>query len=682
MRVLIAPLLIFSFVTNAAILVSPIFMMQVLDRVVPSGNLNTLFLLLAVALLAIAFNAFVETGRDLSLQRVARWAESICTGPILALPPAQQTDMLGHLGQARGFIAGGSATALLNLFWLPLFIGVLGLIHLSYVVLVATLVATMLGVQHLRDTAIKAPSAQINQLRTQERRWVRLLETLNPLTSPQHLRNNLNTRLQDAVQSRQTYESQSDRPLLGGNGALTGLRMSAQLLAMSIGAYLVSQGKLSAGAMIAASLIAAKTITTIEQALGALRSWPDAKDALTHLQNLAVPQETQMDISELSGALKCERLIYPRGGGAPPRLDRISFELSPGDCLAIIGDAGSGKSTLLQALAGLDPAPIGSVVLDQTDVRHMSATTRRAMIGYLPQMGGLLPGTVAENIAGFDTKMNDKAIIAAAKKAKVHGMISALPQGYQTDIGATPHLLTAGQKQHVALAAAIYCKPKYLFLDEPNALLDKNGERAMCETIADLKDDGVTVVMVLHRAGAIGLADHILVLERGFVSDFGPRAQVLGRQSDGRRLTRMPLRKTSLQDLSDWITGQFTRSNDAEFAAKAAMLGTEMFLAANLNGPQDKPREVEIQFRFLDDRNCELQIVEQGQTSADKLLRQVKSQIECGHEGFEKLGEKAMPLFLASKLAARFEIRNENNLAQFSARIVNDDAPEPEGRPH
>lgn len=677
-----APLLLFSFVTNAAILVSPIFMMQVLDRVVPSGNLNTLFLLLAVAMLAIALNALVEIGRDLSLQRVARWAEGICTGPILSLPPAQQTEMLGHLGQARGFIAGGSATALLNMFWLPLFIGVLGLIHLNYVLLVAVLIGTMLGIQHLRDTAIKSPSAQADQLRGQERRWIRLLEGLDPVTSPRHLRDNLNIRLKNTIDTRQSCETTAERPQLSGNGTLNALRMSAQLLAMAIGAYLVSQGALSAGAMIAASLIAAKTITTIEQALGALRSWPDTKLALAQLQQLREPQNAHMDIADLSGALKCDRLIYPRGGGAPPRLDRVSFELTPGSCLAIIGDAGSGKSTLLQALAGLDPAPIGSVVLDQTDVRHMSPASRRAMIGYLPQMGGLLPGTVAENIAGFDPDMNDKAIIAAAKKAKVHGMISALPDGYQTDIGAHPHLLTAGQKQHVALAAAIYTQPKYLFLDEPNSLLDKNGERAMCETLSMLKDSGVTVVMVLHRAGAIGLADHILVLERGLVSDFGARAQVLGRQSDGRRLTRMPLRKTSLQDLSDWITGQFTRSGDAEFAAKAAMLGTEMFLAASLNGPQDKAREIEVQFRFLDERNCELQIIEQGQTAADKLLRQVKAEIECGRDDFNKLGEKAMPLFLASKLAARFDIRNENNLAQFSARIVNEDASEQEGRPH
>ncbi len=682
LRVLIAPLLLFSFVTNVAILVSPIFMMQVLDRVVPSGNLSTLLLLLVVALAALSLNSIVEIGRDLSLKRVARWAEALCTGPILQQPAQKQTELLHHLTIMRGFFTSGSATAILNMFWVPMFLGALALIHVNYVILVAVLLGAILLVQFARDSATKNQTDAANSLRATERQSIKMLERLGEINTPAHIRKNLAARLLDIQIRRQACEAAEEVPTLASNGAMTALRMSAQLLALSIGAYLVSQGALSAGAMIAASLIASKTITTAEQSVSAVKDWPEIKNALSELQNLPSESAQQMEIAELSGALKCERLIYPRGGGAPPRLDRISFELPPASCLAIIGDAGSGKTTLLHALAGLDPAPIGSVLLDQTDIRHLGSDSHQNHVGYMPQLGGLLPGTVAENIAGFATKIDDDAVIAAAKKAKVHGLISALPNGYQTDIGAQPHLLTAGQKQHVSLATAFYGQPKYIFLDEPNALLDKNGERAMCEAIAAIKEEGVTVVMVMHRAGAIGLADHILVLERGCVSDFGPRAQVLGRQSDGRRLTRLPLRKTSLQDLSDWVNGQFTRSDDAEFAAKTASLATEMFLAASLNGPQDKPREVEVQFKFIDDRNCEIVLVEQGQTTADKLLRQVKSEMGSGEDDFNILGEKAMPLFLATKLADRIDIRNANNLAQFSARIFNDDAPLQEGNPH
>lgn len=682
LRVLIAPLLLFSLVTNAAILVSPLFMMQVLDRVVPSGNLFTLLLLLGIALGALALNSFVEFGRDLTLQRVGRWIDQSCTEPILKLPASQQAQMLEHLATVRRFFVAGTATSLLNLVWLPLFVVALALINLFYVLLVAGLLAMMLGVQFVRDSMTQTATEASGKLKAQERRWIKLLENLGIAITPQHVRQNIRARLIDTQSQHQSSEAQAEIQSMAGTGVLSFLRMSAQLLALSIGAYLVSQGSLSAGAMIAASLIAAKSVATMESSIAAIRQWPGMRASMAALNGLSVQAAPETEIAQLSGALKCDRVIYPRGSGAPPRLDRVSFELAPGSCLAIIGDAGSGKSTLLQAMVGLDPAPIGSVTFDQTDIRHMSAASRRRHIGFLPQMGGLCPGTIAENIAGFDEPIDDRALILAAKQARVHGLISALPDGYQTHIGQHPHLLTAGQKQQIALAAAFYTKPKYLFLDEPNALLDRNGERAMCEAIANLKEHGTTVVMVLHRAGVIGLADQILVLERGAVSDFGPRAQVLGRQSDGRRMARMPLRKTSLQDLSDWITGQFTRAGDAEFAAKAVMLGSEMFLAACLNGPQSTAREVEVQFQFIDDHNCELRLIEQGQTTADKLLRQVQNGMQNGETDFESLDEKAMPLFLASKLAQRFDIRNANNLAQYSARIFNEDGLPNEGRPN
>ncbi|WP_161635686.1 ATP-binding cassette domain-containing protein [Actibacterium mucosum] len=679
---LIAPLLLFSCVTNAAILVSPIFMMQVLDRVVPSGNLNTLLLLLGLALAAMTLNSFVETNRDLTIQRVARWAEGACTGPILRLPPAKQNEMLQHLSAMRNFLTSGHAVALLNLCWLPMFLFALALINVNYVLLVVALLAVILLTQASRDGLLQVAWQEVGALKSTETRWIKLLETLGSIRPPEHVRTNLNERVIQTQGNRHETEAVAETRQLTFKSVLSLIRVSAQLLALSLGAYLVSQGRLSAGAMIAASLITARVVTSAEQAIEAVKAWPDAKQALGALQMLPDAHPAQTDVSSLSGKLKVEGLIYPRGGGAPPRLDRISFELEPGACLAIIGDAGSGKSTLLNALAGLDPAPIGAVTLDQTDVRHMDALMRHRHIGLMQQLGGLLPGTVAENIAGFSSKIDDAAVVAAAKKAKVHGMVSGLPEGYQTDIGQHPHLLTAGQKQHVALAAAFYSRPRYLLLDEPNALLDKNGERAMCEALAAMKDEGVTVVMVLHRAGVIGLADHVLVMQRGAVADFGPRAQVLGRQNDGRRITRMPLRTTSLQDLSDWIAGQFTRADDAEFASKATMLGTEMFLAANLNGPQDHPREVEVQFRFVNDTCCELQLVEQGTTNADKLLRQVKVEIEKGRADFQQLGEKAAPLFLAQKLAEQFEIRNENNLAQFSARLLSDEPALSKGRPN
>lgn len=671
-RVLIGPLLFFSLVTNGAILISPIFMMQVLDRVVPSGNLSTLILLLIMALAALCVSSAVELNRDIALRRVARWAEDSFSAPILRLPAKDQTEHFRLLGLVRGYLLSGSATALLNAVWLPLFIVALALINLNYVLLVGLVSAGVVLSRLGRRNIAQGPASETENLRAQERRWTKLLETLAIAVVPQHLRTNIGDRLQQAQTQRHTSENRAEVPEQAFKTFGTLCKSSVQLFALSIGAFLVSRGQLSAGAMIAASLIASKAVVAVDQALDAVGAWPEFRRATETLCALPHGAAPGTHVADLSGALTCDRLIYPRGGGAPPRLDRISFELKPGTCLAIIGDAGSGKSTLLNALAGLDPAPIGNVTLDQTDVRHMDPQSRQKNIGHIGQLGGLMPGTVAENIAGFAPAPEPQQVIAAAKRARVHGLISALPEGYQTDLAKHPYLLTAGQRQQIALACALFSEPRYLFLDEPNALLDKNAERAFCETIATLKEAGVTVVMTLHRAGVIGLADHVLVMERGCTADFGPRSQVLGRRNDGRRLTKLPLRRTSIQDLSDWITGQFTRAGDADFASKTATIGGEMFLAASLNGPQDKPREAEVEFRFIDDNTCEIQLLERGTTGADRLLRQIKADIARGLPDAKRYEEKAMPLMLAHKMAASLEVTNANNLSKFTAKILNE----------
>ncbi len=493
---------------------------------------------------------------------------------------------------------------------------------------------------------------------------------------------NLATRLIRNREARLDLTDDTDRTQIAADGSSNFFHMTAQLLALSLGALLVSQDVLTAGGMIAASLITSKTIVTIEQSINAVRDWPGLRTSFSALNRLTARTTQATDLFDMSGALTCDGLIIPRGGGHPPRLDRVSFDLKPSECLAIIGDAGGGKSTLLKALAGLDPAPIGTVSLDQSDVRHLSDAARAAAIGYVAQQADLLPGTLAENISGFDPEQQDDKVIEAAKAERVHGLISSLPEGYATDIGAKPQVLTAGQKQQLALAAALYHRPKYLFLDEPNALLDRNAERALCETLGDLKQAGVTVVMVLHRAGIMGLADQVLCLDRGRVADFGPRAQVLGRQTDGRRLLRLPLKQTSLQDLADWITSQFTRSNDAAFAAKAVMLGTEVFQAACLNGPTDQKRDALIKFTFIDDEHCELRLVEDRPTGADILLPRIKTALKNGQSDSSDFKPEELPLVLASKLAKKFEVLNSETQSQFAALLEADLLPEPGALKH
>ncbi|MEE9387979.1 MAG: ATP-binding cassette domain-containing protein [Paracoccaceae bacterium] len=683
LRVLIAPLVIFSLVTNLAVLVSPIFMMQVLDRVVPSGNTATLLILMMVALGALMLNAHVEAIRDRCLHRVARWLEQVATPMVLSQTPADQPERLEQLNLLRGFFGGTQAISALNFCWMPLFLFALVLIHPLYLVVVVVVLGLMQALKLITAGLSKHQTSTAQQFARLENQIIQRLKALPSQPRMPHIRANLQASLSKIQTDRLASLDRAERPDIVGKSANNFLRMGSQLLALSLGAYLVSQELLSAGAMIAASIIVSKTVTTAEQSIEVLRQWPAIRAALSALGSLYQQPDSTTETGELNGAVNCSNIITPRGAGAPPRLDRVNFELEPGQCLVIIGDAASGKTSLLTALAGIDPPPIGSITLDQTDVRHLGAQAHKTAIGFLPQHATLMPGSVADNISGFDPSATDDSIINAAKKARVHGMISALPEGYKTDLCAAPYLLTAGQQQQIALAVALFHDPKYLFLDEPNSLLDRHAERALCEVLANLKEASVTLVMILHRSGAVGLADKILVMDRGRMTDFGPRAEVLGRQYDGHRQLNLPLRETSLQDLSDWIGSQFTRGNDASFSQKAIMVGTELFQAAFLNGPRDQAREVRITFTFVDDLNCELRMVEKGFTKAEEIMVKINATLAKGsaldlEDGFT---EQERPLVLAHRLASRIEVSNNNNQAMFFAHL-HMNGKEAESRPH
>lgn len=672
---LAAPFVLFSLVTNLVILVSPIFMMQVLDRVVPSGNTATLLLLLGFAMGAIALNGAVEYGRDRALLRISRWIEAISIGPIMRLPPSGQAHHLEALGQVRSFLNTPQPAALLSLVWLPLFGIALILIHPLYAGLVGILVAIIFVVQQVANSLSADTVAAAASLAVQEQKKSRSLDKARALSGASAAHANITEQILASRTARMQLEDRADGPRQASAALSGALRMASQLLALALGAYLVSQNRMTAGGMIAASIICSKTISTIEQSFGALKNIRSVGAAFGTLQALQCPADAGIDVAKLSGALVVKNLIFPRGGGAPPRLDRISLTLEPGECLAIIGDTSGGKTTLLAALAGLAPAPIGTVTLDQTDVRHLSRDARRKTIRYVPQLADILPGTIAENICGFDPDARDDDIIAAAKLTRVHGVISGLPEGYQTDLTEDHVLLTAGQRQRLGMATALFHQPQYLLMDEPNALLDRNAEKAFCLTLEDLKHSGTTIVMVLHRAGVIGLADKVLVLDRGRASDFGPRSQVLGRQSEGLRLQRLPLRLSSLQDVSEWIEGQFTRRNDVPFAAKAVLLGTELFQAAPINGPDDDAREMQIEFKFIDDTNCEIQMIERGPTGAEKLLPIIHAAIKKGSADLTTMTRQARPLMAAAKLAEQINVSSKDDLSKFWARLTVDAVP-------
>ena len=670
---LIAPFVLFSFVSNTAILVSPVFMMQVLDRVVPSGNLSTLFLLLLVAASYLLLNAFIEVQKSISQKRTSQWVETIGADIALQTLGEIRQTAIRNVGLLKGFFKSSQITSVVNIPWIPLFVFALALIHPLFVVLISGVIGTLLIIKVFGDTLSKGSQSEAAELSTKEMHT--LSDAINPkiVAGTSAISENM-LQLYFKLQGQRHIKEESIATTQASQEAGANfVRTLAQLLSLSLGAALVVSGDLSAGGMIGASIIAAKTIQTIEATINSLPEIRSSIAAFRALQELPFGTNTNAtEVLDLSGTLICRDLIFPRGNGAPPRLDRISLELGTGECLAIIGDSGSGKTTLLHALNGLDPCPIGSVFLDETEVRTLGPASRTAGIGYLPQQAQLFTGTIAQNISCFAANPDDDKIIKAAKRAGVHGLISSLPNAYQTDMSQSSFLLSAGQKQRVALARAIYELPRYLFLDEPNALLDAGGERQLCDTLAALKAAGTTIIMVLHRSGIMGLADKIAVLDNGRLADFGARAEVLGRMNDGKQRLTLPLNENSLQDLSDWITAQYLRLSDTEFCQKAILVATEMFNAATQNGSKDVKREGTFVFRFVDQDHCEIILKEDSPTEAVEKMTKIRSLIKHPEVNMVDLPTDEIGLAVLTQLAENLKVENIDNSSLFTAQLASD----------
>jgi PrtD family type I secretion system ABC transporter len=330
--------------------------------------------------------------------------------------------------------------------------------------------------------------------------------------------------------SLDTTISASDRTGVFSTASKT-LRFFLQSMMLGLGAWLVIQGQLSPGMMIAASILMGRALAPVEQAVGQWRGFVNARTAYQRLNQLLLTVDDERERMQLptpEGRLSVERAVVAPPGSRTPVLKGVSFELQPGEALGVIGPSGAGKSTLARALVGVWPIGSGHVRLDGADITDWNKEQLGPHLGYVPQDVELFDGTVAENIARFQTVDPDE-VVRAAKLAGVHEMILQLPEGYDTQIGAGGQSLSGGQRQRVALARALYGDVRFILLDEPNANLDSEGEKALTDAIAQLREQGRTVAMITHRPQLLSNVDKVLALDGGQVQAFGPRQEVLNR---------------------------------------------------------------------------------------------------------------------------------------------------------
>jgi PrtD family type I secretion system ABC transporter len=528
---------LFSLAINLLLLVPPLYMLQVFDRVLASRSVETLVVLTLAAIVALLVMAVLDVLRA-RLLGAAGAALDRGLGPRVLDGLLAQTARLSggaylnglrDVNTLRTFLGGAGLMALFDAPWLPIFLLVIFLFHpmLGIVALVGAIAMLLLAVLNERLTRKPLERSQVEARRAGRfiDANVRNAEVVNALGMLPAVTQRW-AKLNDAALLEQMRANRI-------GGSLTGwtkfARQFIQLAMLGVGALLVVSQDVTAGVMIAATILLGRALAPVETLIAGWRSLVEARNAWRRLHELLTtnpPAEAGTALPAPEGRVELEGVAFRLGDKVILR--SISFKLAAGESLGLIGPSASGKSTLARLIVGVWKAAAGVVRLDGSDVAAWPREDLGPHLGYLPQDVELFGGTVAENIARLGAP-DATEVVRAAQRAHVHELILRLPKGYDTEIGDAGQALSPGQRQRIALARALYGKPRLIVLDEPNANLDHEGEEALARTLEILKADGVTVVIIAHRPSLLRNVDKMLVLNDGAVASFGPRAEVMAR---------------------------------------------------------------------------------------------------------------------------------------------------------
>lgn len=530
-----------SGVVNVLALTGSFFMLQVYDRVIPGRSVPTLVGLAVFAGTLFVFQGVLELIRSRLLVRIGMALDARLSGQVYAalmrLPlrtklAGDGLQSLRDLDQVRSFMSSAGPTALFDLPWMPLYLAICFLFHfwigmtaLAGVVVLFSL--TLLAEIRTREPARKANSqaAARNTLAEATRRNVEVLQGMGFGSRIAERWSGINADYLD------TNATASD--LAGTLGTISKiLRMMLQSGILAIGAYLVIHQEATGGIMIASSIMMSRALAPIELAIAHWRGFVTARQAWTRLtQLLVLLPETAISVSLPAprSALSVENISVTPPGERRMVVQDATFALERGVGLGIVGPSASGKSSLVRAIAGIWLPVRGTVRLDGATLDQWSPEELGNHVGYLPQDVQLFDGTIAENIARFEPQAPSDKILAAARVAGVHDLVIHLPEGYETRIGEAGSALSAGQRQRIALARALYGDPFLVILDEPNSNLDAEGEAALTEAIQSVRARGGVAIVVAHRPSALASLDQVLVMANARIVAFGPKNEILNK---------------------------------------------------------------------------------------------------------------------------------------------------------
>ncbi len=528
---------VFTAVINILMLVPSIYMLEVYDRVLVSRNETTLYVLTFMCVALFALIAILEYIRSMVVIRVGAKMDTFLNNRVFTAAFEQNLRSVGvNAGQAlndlttiRQFVTGKGMFAFFDAPWFPIYLLVIfvfnfwmGLFSLVSVILLVGLawlneIVSRKPLAEANSTAIRSSNMATNNLRNAE-----VIEAMGMLP-------NMRKRWYSQHLKFLNLQAEASQKASRVSSATKFVTIAVQSLILGVGALLVIRGQVTAGMMIAGSILLGRALAPVQQIIGVWRQWSSVTSAYGRLQSLLAdnpPREAGMELPKPTGVVSVESVTAAPPMAAVAVLKGVSFQIQSGDCLGVIGPSGSGKSTLARLVVGVWRAAVGKVRLDGADVFLWNKDELGPSVGYLPQDIELFAGTISENIARFG-EVNAEQVVAAAKLAGVHELILRLPEGYDTLIGDGGLGLSGGEKQRLGLARALYGEPSLIVLDEPNSNLDDIGEIALTQAIIRLRQMRKTVILISHRPSIIRETNKLLVLRDGMVSAFGPTDQVL-----------------------------------------------------------------------------------------------------------------------------------------------------------
>ena len=513
----------FSFCINLLVLTVPIYMLQLFDRVLTSRSEDTLLVLTLAAVAAFAVMGALDLVRSRMLVRIGLWLDGKLNPALFAatLAPTatgaeHSTRCLRDLSHVRTFLTGAGVLTLMDAPWVPLFIGLIFILHPVLGMVAMAGGALMMGLALLNDVLTRGPLGDANTAAfrgmTAAESMVRQADAAEGMGMGKNL-----SEWWSAVNARALHFQAVASDRAGSIMALSKfLRLALQVLVLGLAALFVIRQELSAGAMIAASIILSRALAPVEQSIGVWRSLVTARMAFRRVKDalLGADERTRMHMPRPLGKLAVSKLAFIPEGLEEPVFSDLSFQVNPGELLGITGRVGVGKSTLVRLLLGVIKPAHGTVRLDGADVYAWNADDLGRHVGYIPQVVELLPGTIRDNIARFSAAPSEQ-VIEAANRAGIHQLILQFPEGYDTVVGGPADRLSVGTRQRVALARALFGDPALVILDEPYSNLDMDGVTALIEAIQGLKARGATTIIVAHRPSILAHADHVLLLQDG-----------------------------------------------------------------------------------------------------------------------------------------------------------------------